>query len=68
MVKDLLDETETDKKENALKLTALASATPGKDDVRAIQAQRPVSIPARAMGFWGREQNQYWLEFNPAAL
>jgi hypothetical protein len=53
MVKDLLDETETDKKENALKLTALASATPGKDDVRAIQAQRPVSIPGPSDGILG---------------
>src|SRR5436309_9619561 len=44
MVKELLDETETDISEkqtdsHALKLTALASATPRKDDVRAIQAR-----------------------------
>src|SRR5438874_2049610 len=44
MVKELLDETETDISEkktdsHALKLTALASATSRKDDVRAIQAR-----------------------------
>ena len=41
MVKDLLDETATDisQESHALKLTALASATPRKDDVRAIQAR-----------------------------
>ena len=50
MVKELLDETETDISEkktdsHALKLTALASATSRKDDVRAIQARM------RAAGF-----------------
>ena len=47
MVKDLLDETATDisQESHALKLTALASATPRKDDVRAIQTRM------RAAGF-----------------
>ena len=41
MVKDLLDERETDisQESHALKLIALASATSRKDDVRAIQAR-----------------------------
>jgi hypothetical protein len=44
MVKELLDETETDISEkktdsHALKLTALASATPRKDDIHPIQAR-----------------------------
>jgi peptidoglycan hydrolase-like protein with peptidoglycan-binding domain len=47
MVRDLLDERETDisQESHALKLTALASATSRKDDVRAIQARM------RAAGF-----------------
>jgi peptidoglycan hydrolase-like protein with peptidoglycan-binding domain len=47
MVKDLLDETATDisRESHALKLTALASATPRTDDVRAIQTRM------RAAGF-----------------
>ena len=41
MVKDLLDEKETDisQESHALKLIALASATSRKDDVRAIQTR-----------------------------